>query len=85
MVLWFKSTIPEVEEVPDLVKTGMAVWIKGKYTSKEYLVEDFKRCLDGIGEWKFSLFKFWSFYLLFSSDIVLNVWRFVSRFAFLSS
>lgn len=32
----------------DMVMTRMALWIKGKCNIKNYSVDDFKRCLDGI-------------------------------------
>lgn len=38
----------ELEEILDLSKSRMAIWIKGKYNVKDYSVEDFKRCLEGI-------------------------------------
>ncbi|KAG5551755.1 hypothetical protein RHGRI_009990 [Rhododendron griersonianum] len=44
----FKNKAWEVEEVVDLVKTRVALWIKGKFNLHEYSVEDFKWNLDGI-------------------------------------
>lgn len=44
----FNNKVWELEEVIDLAKTRMALWIKGKYNVKNYSVEDFKRCLEGI-------------------------------------
>ncbi|KAH7849459.1 hypothetical protein Vadar_018222 [Vaccinium darrowii] len=43
-----RNEVWEVEEIIDLAKTRMAIWIKGKYNIKIYSVEDFKRNLDGI-------------------------------------
>lgn len=37
-----------MEEVIDIAKTRMAIWVKAKFDNKDYKVEDFKRCLDGI-------------------------------------
>lgn len=37
-----------VGEIVDLVKTRMAIWIKGKYDVKDYSVDDFKSNLDAI-------------------------------------
>lgn len=44
----FSNEAVEVEEVIDLSKTRMAIWVKGKYGINDYSVDDFKRCLDGI-------------------------------------
>lgn len=44
----FNNSSMEAEEVLELVKTRMAFWIKGKYDIKDYSVEDFVRCLEGI-------------------------------------
>lgn len=44
----FNSKGWEVEEVIELSKTRMAIWIKRKFGVKNYSVDDFKRCLDGI-------------------------------------
>lgn len=44
----FNNKTWEIEEIADLSKTRMAIWIKGKFIVKDYSVDDFKRCLDGI-------------------------------------
>lgn len=44
----FDNKVWEIEEVVELSKTRMAIWIKGKYNVKDYSVDDFKRCLEGI-------------------------------------
>lgn len=42
-----------MEEITDLVKTRMAIWIKGKFDIKDYSIEDFKWNLAGIRKTKF--------------------------------
>lgn len=42
----FNNKIWEMEEICELAKTRMAIWIKGKYNI--YSIDDFKRELDGI-------------------------------------
>lgn len=44
----FNNKAWDKDEMVDLVKTRMALWIKGKYNVNDYFVEDFKRNLDGI-------------------------------------
>lgn len=39
-----------VEDTCELVKTRMAMWIKGKYNTTGDSIEDFKRNLDGVGK-----------------------------------
>lgn len=38
----------ELEEIIDLARTRMALWIKGKYNVKDYSIEGFKRCLEWV-------------------------------------
>lgn len=44
----FNNKAWEVDDIMDLVKTRMAVWIKGRFNLHVYSVEDFKWNLDGI-------------------------------------
>ncbi|KAI8535224.1 hypothetical protein RHMOL_Rhmol10G0157300 [Rhododendron molle] len=44
----FRNKVWDLEETIDLVQTRMAIWVKGIYDVKDYFVDDFKRCLDGI-------------------------------------
>lgn len=37
-----------VEEIIDLSKTRMAIWVKRKFDVKDYSVDDIKRCLEGV-------------------------------------
>ncbi|XP_058222658.1 uncharacterized protein LOC131332424 [Rhododendron vialii] len=46
--LVFRNEVWEVEEISDLVKMRMTIWIKGKYNIREYSIEDFKWNLAGI-------------------------------------
>lgn len=46
--LVFKNKVWEVEEISDLVKMRMAIWIKGKYNIRDYSIENFKLILAGI-------------------------------------
>lgn len=48
----FRNKVWEIEEVIDLVKTRMAIWVKGVYNIKDYSVDDFIRSLDGIRKLK---------------------------------
>lgn len=45
--LVFRNKMCEVEEIADLVKTRMTIWIKGKYDVRDYSIEDFKWNLAG--------------------------------------
>ncbi|KAI8546908.1 hypothetical protein RHMOL_Rhmol07G0155900 [Rhododendron molle] len=47
-IVIFNNKPWEKAEVVDLIKTRLALWIKGKYNIKDYSVEDFKRSVDGI-------------------------------------
>lgn len=44
----FKNKVWELDEDIDVIKTRMAIWIKGKFGVKDYSIDDFKRCLNGI-------------------------------------
>lgn len=44
----FNNKTWEVEEITDLVKTRLAIWIKGKFNIKIYTVEDFKWNLESV-------------------------------------
>lgn len=49
----FRNKVWKVEEITNLVKTRMGIWIKGKFDSKDYSIEDFKWNLAGIRKTKF--------------------------------
>ncbi|KAI8546103.1 hypothetical protein RHMOL_Rhmol07G0090100 [Rhododendron molle] len=44
----FKNATASVEEVVDIIKFRVAMWIKVKFNVRVNTVEDFKRFLDGI-------------------------------------
>ncbi|XP_058211699.1 uncharacterized protein LOC131323875 [Rhododendron vialii] len=44
----FKNATASSEEVVDIIKFRVAMWIKVKFNVRMYTVEDFKRFLDGI-------------------------------------
>lgn len=46
--LVFNGVVPRVEDIGDLIKTRVAMWIKVKFELKVYIVDDFKGFLDGI-------------------------------------
>lgn len=50
--LIFNGVSPRVEEIGDLIKSRVAMWVKVKFDLKVYSVEYFKFFLDGIRKLK---------------------------------
>lgn len=48
--LVFRNMSIQSVQVAELVKTRVALWIKGKHNIRLYSVDDFRRCLDGVLE-----------------------------------
>lgn len=44
----FNNRAVEVMDIIELSKVRMAMWVKGKYDIKDYSIDDFLRCLEGI-------------------------------------
>ncbi|KAI8523442.1 hypothetical protein RHMOL_Rhmol13G0073800 [Rhododendron molle] len=49
----FNNATTSIEEVGELVKTRVAMWMKSKFEIKFYSVEDFRLFLDGVRKLKF--------------------------------
>lgn len=44
----FNNRAVVVMDIIELSKVRMAMWVKGKYDIKDYSIDDFLRCLEGI-------------------------------------
>ncbi|KAI8551202.1 hypothetical protein RHMOL_Rhmol06G0167400 [Rhododendron molle] len=50
--LVFKNSIPNTDDVVNLIKLRVTIWVKGRYNLAAYFVEDFRSHLEGIRKHK---------------------------------